>query len=244
MRPLPDVARLALLQGPRPAPLLPTHEGLRLMETEPESAFENGYGVSADGSLIVAIRTFMPEVTPPMVDWWFGWHSVEPQRYKLWHPQAHVHAAWDTDDRYGGLGYIGKTSWVDEYIGDTLHSVRIHFIAPRVLGFTPAHLSGERERLLVVAATITFARLLITIGTLVHVVQREGSGSMMRSRFFIGGRHARVGRASNFFSNAANTLARMVKKPTRGDGEALLTHCAEEMAHLAGFLPELYQTTR
>ncbi|WP_245672553.1 DAPG hydrolase family protein [Nocardia anaemiae] len=23
-------------------------------------------------------------------DWWFGWHSVESARYKLWYPDAHM----------------------------------------------------------------------------------------------------------------------------------------------------------
>ena len=244
MKPLSEAARGALLTGPRPAPLLPHYQELGRMASERESAFENGFGFSEEGGLIVAIRTVMPEVTPPMVDWWFAWHNVEPQRYKLWHPEAHLYAAWDTEDDVRDPGYIGKTSWVDEYIGDTLHSVRIQFVAPRVLGFDPVQLFDQREDFVVIGARIAFATLPITIGTLVHVVQREGDGSVMRSRFFLGGPHARVGTSNGVLSAAASTLVRTVKRPTRRDGEALLTHCAEEMAHLASFLPELYRAMR
>jgi hypothetical protein len=38
---------------------------------------------------------FVPSTLP--IDWWFGWHSDEPQRYKLWHPRAHVHAQWGAE---------------------------------------------------------------------------------------------------------------------------------------------------
>ena len=34
----------------------------------------------------------MPRVHPEMWDWWFAWHSVESDRYRLWHPEAHLHA--------------------------------------------------------------------------------------------------------------------------------------------------------
>ncbi|MBK7156217.1 MAG: hypothetical protein IPH72_31345 [Sandaracinaceae bacterium] len=33
-------------------------------------------------------------------------------------------------------------------------------------------------------------------------------------------------------------------RPTERDARAMLTHCAEEMAHLATFLPTLYREQR
>jgi glyoxylase-like metal-dependent hydrolase (beta-lactamase superfamily II) len=32
----------------------------------------------------------MPGVTGAMFEWWMGWHYMEAQRYKLWHPRAHI----------------------------------------------------------------------------------------------------------------------------------------------------------
>jgi hypothetical protein len=72
-----------------------------------------------------------------MVDWWFGWHGEEPQRYKLWHPRAHLHACWTEP----GTGYVGRTSVVDEYIGTSLRRASIRFVpasAPERLWCAPA----------------------------------------------------------------------------------------------------------
>jgi hypothetical protein len=40
------------------------------------------------------VLTQMPKVTPAMWDWWFAWHGSEAQRYKLWHPRAHISSKW------------------------------------------------------------------------------------------------------------------------------------------------------
>ena len=59
---------------------------------------ENGYGVLDDGGYQVSVRTDMPGVTPRMWSWWFGWHGCDTRRYKLWHPRAHLSAAWKDGD--------------------------------------------------------------------------------------------------------------------------------------------------
>ena len=94
MAPLPEHAREALLVGALAAPLLPPlSDAPRLLQAG-EQEVENGLGLRDDGTLHVAIRTDMPDVSPEMIDWWFGWHGSEAPRYKLWHPRAHVHARW------------------------------------------------------------------------------------------------------------------------------------------------------
>ena len=60
----------------------------------PDAEVQNGFTVTSDGAIHVNIATEMPGVTPAMIDWWFGWHGDSPERYKLWHPKAHVHAQW------------------------------------------------------------------------------------------------------------------------------------------------------
>jgi hypothetical protein len=59
----------------------------------------------------------------------------------------------------------------------------------------------------------------------------------MRSRFWMGGRH--IG-GRNLFGGVAASVARRVLRLTESDARALLVHCAEEMPHLAGFLPALH----
>ncbi len=61
------------------------------------SPIEFGYGQRPDGVLFVAALTTMPRNTAAMWDWWFGWHSNESARYKLWHPDAHEYAGSKTD---------------------------------------------------------------------------------------------------------------------------------------------------
>ncbi|MBL8793576.1 MAG: hypothetical protein JNM56_06715, partial [Planctomycetia bacterium] len=115
LAPLSETARQAVAQGPIAGPLLPALADAGQLLDPAREALENGYALCDDGSLRVAIRTPMPGVSPAMVDWWFGWHSDEPQRYKLWQPRAHVHAEWGTTPPAGSQGrarYVGYVSHV------------------------------------------------------------------------------------------------------------------------------------
>ena len=240
LAPMPSHVRAALDRGPVPGPLLPP------FEAAPENLFgsapvlENGFTIASDGAMRVSARTDLPGVTPAMIDWWFGWHSDSPERYKLWHPQTHVHAAWLSPPPAGARGrarYVGFTSLIDEYIGDDLIRGSIAFVPPRSFGFSDPVLA-DPERATVVCARVGLGDLPIDIGWLAHYVRRTATGSEMRSRFWIGGPYV-AGRRSAIGAVAAR-IARLVMRPTQSDARALFVHCAEEMQHLAGFLPGLH----
>lgn len=202
---------------------------------------ENAFCVAADGSVRVNCRTWMPGVSPEMIDWWFGWHSDEPERYKLWHPQAHVHAEWHTPPPAGATGrarYVGRTSYVDEYIGRRLGSYAIRFVPPESLGFDAMLLADPREAT-AVCARIGFARIPLDFGWLVHYVTRTDAGCEMRSRFWVGGPHTAL-RTGGRLGGAASRLIRRVAAPKEENARELLTHCSQEMSHLATFLPGLF----
>ena len=165
-----------------------------------------------------------------MIDWWFAWHSDEPQRYKLWHPRAHVHAAW----LGAGEGYLGRVSLVDEYIGGELSHVAIQFVAPSHFGI------GDRAGETTVCARVGFAEHPLDFGWLLHQVRPTDGGAEMRSRFFIGGPHAALRGGGRAGALLGRGIASFVK-PTLEKGRELLVHCAQEMAHLATFLPALYE---
>ena len=74
---------------------------------------ETGYAQSLGMGLNVFCLTKMPNVTPEMWDWWFGWHGDEANKYKLWHPHAHINAEWK-DGQKGVQGYVGRTSHITE----------------------------------------------------------------------------------------------------------------------------------
>ncbi len=82
----------------------------------------------------------------------------------------------------------------------------------------------------------------IDVGYLAHHVRRTAGGSEMRSRFWIGGRYA-AGRNS-VLGTVLSKAAGLFMRPTEADARALLVHCAEEMQHLAQFLPALYAEFR
>jgi hypothetical protein len=247
LAPLPEHAREALLHGPVAAPLVPSLEDAGRLLDAGLSELENGFGFQEDGALHVAIRTELPGASPEMIDWWFGWHSEEPQRYKLWHPRAHVHAQWSAPSPgepfpHVRARYQGRVSLVDEYIGSQLNHVAIQFLRPAELGFDERALADTREATLV-CARIGLLDRPADAGYLVHHVRRVAGGSEMRSRFWLGGRYARV-RGGLLMGELASRLARRILKPTLDNGRDLLVHCSQEMSHLASFLPQIYGAMR
>lgn len=264
MAPLPEDIRAALAHGPVAEPLLPDLAHAPPVLEGRRSGLEVGYCLARGGGAHVALRTPMPEVAPAMIDWWFAWHNGEPERYKLWHPRAHVHAEWHTpppavlaETSVGSLSmeqgsrrtgerredrvrpqYVGGVSCVDEYIGSECGRYLIRFIPPGDLGFDPA-LLADPGRATVISASVGFARLPLDIGYLAHYVRAVPGGSEMRSRFWIGGPYARP-RAGGIMGELALQAVKLVRRPGADVARALLVHCSQEMSHLASFLPRLH----
>ncbi|WP_280272384.1 DAPG hydrolase family protein [Nocardia wallacei] len=204
------------------------------------SVVETGYGRTRSGALWVAVHTPMPRVTAAMWDWWFGWHSIESARYKLWHPDAHMFAATtvgNAADRIPGRpAYIGTVSYVDEYIGPKLQQLAIAFQDPR------AHGLDVPDDHTLVFARVGSAVAPIDLGWLAHQVRPVPGGSEMRSRFYLDmyGLHVPdAEQAANAVQRGAALDPRdlVLDLPLARD---LLLHCGQEMNHLAQFLPELY----
>ena len=205
------------------------------------STIETGYGRKADGVVFVAVRTEMPRVSAAMWDWWFGWHSVESARYKLWHPDAHQYASSKADRTSLPIGdrekYVGNTSYVDELVGPKLQQLGIDFRDPRGHGFT---VPSDQ--------TVVFGRVgssiaPVDLGWLAHQVRPVPGGAEMRSRFYLNmrGLHTpnlrqatRAVRRGVSLDPADLSLGLEVARD-------LLLHCGQEMNHLAGFLPELHR---
>lgn len=228
MAPLPGHVVRALEHGPQAAPVLPELGSPATLLDAGYQQTENGYGFLGTGGIQVSVRTDMPGVTPRMWDWWFGWHGSDTRRYKLWNPRAHVSAQWR--DAHGDGHYVGRTSLVREYLGSTLTKVAIQFVEPAKLGLTPA--TGE----IAVCARLGSADLPVDVGWLIHHVRPTTDGAEMRSRFWMGGPHVAV-RHGNLL---ADSLVRPIAARQLPDPRDLLVHCAQEMNHLAGFLPELH----
>jgi hypothetical protein len=239
MAPLPEHVREAIAVGLQTEELMPPVSSARALQTPGYWPVENGVTISPDGAFRVFVRTDMPGVTPAMWDWWFAWHGSEAQRYKLWHPRAHMHVAW-ADGRSDLHHYVGRTSHVVEYVGNQKLNLDIRFVPPASLGLDEERLKREGE--VAICARGSMAGTPMETAWLIHHVRPVPGGSEMRSRFWLAGANIRPrgmpGAAGALLGRVAAKFAPL----TANMAMELLVHCAQEMNHLAGILPDLFET--
>jgi hypothetical protein len=178
MAPLAPIAVAAMSLGPQSPEIFGGLESAPALLDEDKGTAETGYALGSDGSIRVHVLTPMAGVTAEMWDWWFGWHGSDPRRYKLWHPQAHMYAEWadgDDGDRRGRERYVGRTSFIDEYLGSTLLRGAIRFVPPGELGLDETRLVAGRGET-AVCARVGSSRMPVDAGYLVHHVRRADRG--------------------------------------------------------------------
>ncbi|BBZ39558.1 DAPG hydrolase family protein [Mycobacterium conspicuum] len=234
MAPLPKHVVEALQHGLQGGMALLAYEDAASVAEEGYQQTENGFGVLDDGSYQVSVLTDMPGVTPRMWSWWFGWHGCDTRRYKLWHPRAHLSAAWK--DGKDDLSYIGRWSLISEYIGSSMLNGAIQFVAPAEMGCPP-----DSDDAVAICARLGASDAPVDVGWFIHHVRSTERGAEMRSRFWMGGSHIAVRKAPGVASRAVRPIAARVLGSPEVSARNLLVHCAQEMNHLAGFLPELYR---
>jgi hypothetical protein len=243
MRPLPGHVMEAILHGPEAAELGLTLDQADQLMDPGYLPLETGSTRLANGQTLVAVLTEMPGVTGAMFEWWMGWHYMEAQRYKLWHPRAHV--ANRTAEMRGDDPALSDkekymtTHYVTEYIGEHLQHIAIKFVEPPTLLTRTGDFSANNVAALV-CAKVELQRAPIVIGYLIHQIRHVEGGCEMRSRFWLGKpelRNARPGSLRNKI--LGSTLVSRVASPANM-AHAMLVHCAMEMNHLASFLPDLY----
>lgn len=237
MAPLPGHVLEALSKGIVARELLPPVEQAASLQDEGYHRVETGYTLTADGAARIACLTHMPGVTPAMWDWWFGWHGSEAQRYKLWHPLAHVDVGW-TDGRSDLSHYVGRTSNIVEYIGAKRLRVLLTFMPPSILGFDEARLQARGE--LVICGRGRIAGLPMEVVWLVHHIRPVAGGAEMRSRFWLGGNNVNPVGMRGQLGRMLGVIAAQTQRQGSQQAEAMLIHDAQEMNHLAAFLPALY----
>lgn len=88
---------------------------------------ECGYSSSYLGNI-----TPMPGVTGEMFDWWFGWHSIDSLRYKIWDPEDHAFALNQNMDRV-----LDETLPVRERNWYCTHHVDENIFSGHPYGFLP-----------------------------------------------------------------------------------------------------------
>ncbi|MDC0292657.1 hypothetical protein OAL29_01995 [Candidatus Binatia bacterium] len=141
MRPLqPQVAQAVQHGGEAGALGFPMSDADQLLNPG-YLPLENGFTKLPGGKIFVAVRTNMPGVTGAMFEWWMGWHYMEHQRYKLWHPRAHI--ANGTSAMQGDNPQLSDrekymtTHLVTEYVGDRREDLTITFSDPATVFSRP-----------------------------------------------------------------------------------------------------------
>ncbi|MEM6746549.1 MAG: hypothetical protein AAF608_03920 [Pseudomonadota bacterium] len=233
----PQVAE-ALMVGRQAQELFPPVRHAKTMLEPGYWPVETGFTEAKDKSICVFCLTHMPGVAPEMWDWWFGWHGCEALRYKLWHPKAHISAQWA--DGRKDEAYIGRTSLITEYLGADRKKAGISFVRPSVLGLDEKRLAAQGE--IAICARIGMPGSPLKPGWLLHHLRPVEGGCEMRSRMWLGGGNVAVGRWPGPVISTVMTILGGVAKSLLPSPNELLAHNAQEMAHLAGFLPRLYQT--
>jgi len=242
--PLPEHVEEALRRGEVDAGLvLPRAEAHRLLEPG-YLPLETGHATLPDGSVHVAVLTQFPGATCEMIDWWVGWHGAETDRYKLWHPQAHLYTQWkyertETPGLTDRQKYVGNVSFVDEYVGPSIQRLAIAFLEPRDFGLDRDAFAAAGVGTAVCART-GFTDRPVEGGYLIHLMRETPGGCEMRSRFWLGEIHLRSLPEPNPIDRMLQTRFVRERLMPRRIGSDLLVHCAEEMNHLASFLPKLY----
>ncbi len=247
MDPLPKHIEQVLEEGQsNSADVLPRTQVNRLLEPG-YLPFENGFARMEDGTAHVAVLTQFPGATAEMIDWWFAWHGDETERYKLWHPQAHLYTEWRDPRRGQRLTcrqkYVGNTSFVDEYVGPSIQRLAIQFREPKEFGFDEASFEDAGVGT-AVCARVGFSDRPVDSGYLIHLIRETSEGCEMRSRFWIGEVHLRVLPEENVIDGLLNRRALRNRILPIRVGRDLFIHCAEEMNHLASFLPQLFAQER
>jgi hypothetical protein len=203
---------------------------------------ETGYARLPNGQVQVACLTHMPGCQGRMINWWFGW-LANSENYRWWHPRDH---AWtELEQGYPGpnndpddANYIGYAHLVHETIGGEMNKLRIQFVDPSIyfdtFRFKEANVSA------VICARASYLDKPLKFARLIHLIRDTDDGCEMRSRFWAGDIEVTIPLLGPILSKLVNTKRmRQVVVPDN-IGPALLIHCAEEMNHLAGFLPALF----
>ncbi len=238
MKPLPEHVKEALEKGPMDSGrMTPLQDADDLLQPG-YLPVETGYTRMDDGQIAVACLTKMPGVKGKMITWWFEWFSTS-EHYRWWHPHAHKWS--DNSPRISTSPYgrfVDSTHFVHEQIGPELLKLRINFVDPStyfdVSKFTEENISA------ILCGRTGFLDKPLDMTNMFHMVRDTEDGCEMRSRFYVGDIRVRIPLIGPLLDRVVNAGAMRCIIIKDSVGRSLLSHCAEEYQHMAGFLPDLY----
>jgi hypothetical protein len=204
---------------------------------------ETGYCILPNGAGYLAVNNKMPGVTADMVNWWFAWHSLDPLRYKIWYPPAHVSVEVSGPSRKKildqatppALKFQGIRHHVVEGIGGPPGNIWISFMTPEEFGFDMSRWHSPNAATLAGANGLSQVRDgppgLKSPAVMMHFIREIPGGMEFRTRFW--GGYQIIGRKPYLF------LPSFVKLPV-DLMRALAVHNVEEYTRLRAILPRIY----
>ncbi|MBW2065939.1 MAG: hypothetical protein JRJ03_13555 [Deltaproteobacteria bacterium] len=142
---------------------------------------------------------------------WWFGYLDGTEKYQMWEPKSHI--SLERDDKWKPNRYVGASHLVEERLGDIVIKVRIRFHDPSEFFDTSKF---KDARIGAVICGKAYKPDGAPDGTVIHLLRDTDYGCEMRSRFWLYG---------------APEMA----------GPGLMSHCLEEMGHLADILPALYR---
>lgn len=114
---------------------------------------EVGYCSFEYGTAYMANHMIMHNVTIDMIVWWFTWHGLDSERYRLWNKKEHFDLQINSEDRKKLCDptiplrerIYGVTHVVNEDVGMGSGDISISFEDPTEMGFTQNDISNPEE---------------------------------------------------------------------------------------------------
>lgn len=240
----PSAENLAALKKPlKPEEAMPITELSRLFQKDTPYP-DSGYCVMPDGSGYVAARTFMPGVTPEMMNWWLKWHAEEDLRYKIWYYPGHASVKDITpQEKHAETAMqkvVGKEAFGNEYqmvedIGMGYDNVFIHFMTPEEAGIDVEALEKSEISYFSIGNGATWGRKpnsAKTPAVVCHVGYETDGGMIYQSHFWMGW---------EFFQGEPHLVMSPGGEIPIFGPKGMYHHCISEFANLAAFLPQIYE---
>lgn len=184
-------------------PVMPMEDGMKINDRN--MIFDAGYlpgeiGIFPleEGGYCVANKTFFPDCTGEMLQWWFGWHGVDPLRYAIWDPLDHYGLEVPEEDKAKILN--PETSIADKcrevhhtvleslVPGEEPSKIEIFFRDPALMGFDAEKIFTDACSFLVTANVeiVTPEGVPNMPVVMLHTARDVEGGCEMRTRFWLG----------------------------------------------------------
>jgi len=197
----------------------------------PELQKETGFVKMENGNYLISMCVEMPGVTADMANWWFWWHPLEADRYKLWYPGEHFDISYAKKDapyfqQKKMPEFRQNTQYPVERIGGLKMPLSISFVTPEEFGYDKT-LMEENNVATIICGHVGALKGRIQHTEMSHIFFQREDGLFMVSRFWMGKR-------------AKNPLVRKAML-TDASAKGMAEHCYVEYTNFARKVPGLYK---